>query len=112
MSDASTRNAINSPLPADLLRNADDWTMCGSVATVQHRPSATLFQVLVDLDKDLDETLALEDFRALLVRYRGGLNFPLPQDLERLRREAVLVSLSYAGMITFEPAANRLCAAL
>jgi hypothetical protein len=106
MSDTA-RNLINSPLPADLVRNAGDWTMCGSVAAVHHCPSATSFQVLVDLDKDLDETLALEDFRARLVRYRGGLNFPSPQDLERLRAEAVLMSLSYAGMVTFESAGGR-----
>jgi hypothetical protein len=112
MNTANARNLINSALPADLVENADDWTMCGSVAAVHHRPSATVFRVLVDLDKALDETLALEDFRALLVRYRGGLNFPSPQDLERLRAEAVLMSLSYAGMVAFEPATNGQCAAL
>jgi hypothetical protein len=40
------------------------------------------------------------------------VDFPSPLDLERLRAEAVLVSLSYAGIVTFESATNGHCAAL
>ena len=76
MDTACTRTLIDTPVPVGFLRNGDDWSVLGPVTVVKHHPSKTVFQVSVDLNKDLDETLALEDFRAALVHYSWRLKFP------------------------------------
>jgi len=98
----NTRTLINCPFCASMVRNPDDWIAPGRKNVLHHGPSKTTFRILVDLDRAFDETLALQDFQAELIGFWAGTQFPTNAELDLLRAEAVLVSLSYMGLIPHE----------
>jgi hypothetical protein len=66
---------------------------------VMHRPIDAFFVVYPRKRLPRDAFLKLEDFDALLMCVLDGAIGPWGFELERLRREAVVIGLSYLGFV-------------
>jgi hypothetical protein len=81
------------------VREPDDWCTGPTRSLVMHRPTDAFFVVYPRKRLPRDAFLKLEDFDALLMCVRDGGIGPFGFELERLRREAVVMRLSYLGFV-------------
>jgi hypothetical protein len=89
------------------VREPDDWCQSPTKSLVLHWPTDALFVVYISQTSwsisrkrfPRDAFLKLEDFAALLMCVCGNRIGPKGYELERLRREAVVMGLSYLGFV-------------
>jgi hypothetical protein len=82
------------------VREPDDWCKGPKKTLVLHRPTHAYFVLYPRTRLQADAFLKPEDFDAFLMCVCDGRTGPFGFELERPRREAVIMGLSFLGHVT------------